>query len=158
MDEKSFGDFYEKNYLKHLKIIKRILNNHMAAEDIVQDAYTTAFNNLEKYDENRASFATWFNKVLFNTLKLSQRGYQEEPHGGEEELNKVIDNTAYEFVAAHIDSLADLIEDVDNRQHKKALTLFYLLGYTAKETATICGTTETNITTICHRFKDKLGV
>lgn len=142
-------DFYEKNFQRQVRLIQRILKYRRdQAEDVVQTAYVKVIDNLDKYDSSRASFNTWFNKIMFNELRNVQR----QPHNLPLSENIEDDGLIpYEFVI-----LQKEIPRVLNEKHQRILNLFYLSGYTGKEIENITGVSVSNVTTVCNRFKKDL--
>ncbi len=135
----------------HINKINRIINDRETSEDVVQEAYARALKYKDKYDENRSSFPTWFNKILFNTLKDFQRQYKKDLCLVHTDIDMYEDTTD-----AYINNLEELIYDVNNPKHRSVLILFYVLGYTTSQISNIEGVSVTNVTTICNRFKKKM--
>lgn len=146
-----FEEFYKNNYNKHLKIIQRILHNKEAAEDIVQEAYMKAWVALDTYDENRAGMATWFNRILYNTLHDSQRKFKQEL--------KLIENsnlTRYEFGLNELITIMPILNTIKNKKHREVCAMHFGFGYNTREIADLIDVTQTNVTTIINRFRDRM--
>ena len=47
--------------------VQRLAGNVAVAEELTQDVFLKAFENLSNYDETRASFNTWLQRIAFNT-------------------------------------------------------------------------------------------
>jgi RNA polymerase sigma-70 factor, ECF subfamily len=76
------------------RIIYRMVNNTMDAEDLMHDAYEKVYKNREKYDMRKAGIKTWVSKVAINHtlnylkkkktsqnyLHLFQKGVNEGDH------------------------------------------------------------------------------
>lgn len=149
--------FYRKNRDRHLKTINRIIySSRETAEDIVQEAYLKAYKYKDTYDSNRSEFNTWFNKILFNTLRGYQKDFKNQPKMVDIDVDLCVDEDEQDFKHTSSKSLEESIDNIKNKKHKKFLILYYLLGYSAREIAETEGTTVTNITTICNRFKKTL--
>lgn len=142
-------EFYKQNYNRHVRTISRILHyNRDLAEDVVQEAYTKAIQYEDTYDEGRGSINTWFNRILFNTLRDTQNSF----------VNTVALHEGIEGNEQGIEYLVFIdneLKFVRNSKHKRILELFYLSGYSSGEIAKLVdGISQTNVTTICKRFKD----
>jgi RNA polymerase sigma factor (sigma-70 family) len=142
-------EFYRSNYNRHVKTISRILHyNKDLAEDVVQEAYTKAFQYTDTYDVTKGSVSTWFNRILFNTLRDTQNSF----------VNTVALHEGIEGNEQGIEYLVFIdneLKYVRNSKHKRILELFYLSGYSSTEIAKLVGgVSQTNVTTICKRFKD----
>lgn len=149
--------FFRKNRERHLKTINKILyGNRETSEDVVQEAYYKAYKYIDTYQPERSSFNTWFNKILFNTLRDYQREFKNTPQQVDMDVEFCIDGDQYEFNLNSSKSIEELIDKTKNQKHRKYLVLYYILGYSAREIAETEGTTVTNITTICNRFRKKV--
>lgn len=144
-------EFYKQNYKRHVKTISRILRwNKDLAEDVVQEAYTKAFQYEDTYDPARGSFNTWFNRILFNTLRDTQNSFVHTValHEGMEGDDKSVEYLLF---------IDGELRYVRNKKHKRVLELFYISGYSSSEIARLVnGVSQTNVTTICNRFKDSI--
>lgn len=143
--------FYKDNHKRQVKIISSVMRfNKNLAEDIVQEAYLRAVKYEAAYDVNKASYKTWFNRIMFNVLREMQ-----DKHKITDELNE---NSAIVVDLSYEDSLYILkeIRRLKNKSHQEVLMLFYKLGYTTKEISQITSFTQTNITTILKRFRERL--
>lgn len=148
--------FYKENKENHVKIITKFLkfNKHLA-EDIVQESYMKAFQYWSSYNETKGSVQTWFNKILFNTL----RSYQRKNIA----TLSLKDNHANpEQYLAQIVFLNEEISLIKNKKHRQILELFYIAGYSSREISSFVKISRSNITTICSRFrktvKEKHGI
>lgn len=144
-------EFYKQNYKRHVKTISRILKwNKDLAEDVVQEAYTKAFQYADTYDPNRGTYNTWFNRILFNVLRDVQNNFvatvalHEGIEGDEQGIEYLI-------------FIDNELKYVRNSKHKRILELFYISGYSSTEISRmVTGVSQTNVTTICNRFKDRI--
>lgn len=130
--------------------------NITAAEDIVQEAYLRAWRYQDSFDPKRSGMKTWFNTILYNTLRDSQRSYQQQEEGCDD-VDIFFEENSLKSIAEHLPLIDDEIEKLRNEKFKRILRLYYILGYTSKEIASVEeGVTITNVTTICSRFKNNL--
>ena len=145
--------FYRDNSLKQTKMMSRILaNDYAAAEDVVHEAYTRAIQYLDSYNPDRAKFSTWFNKILFNSLRDIQQEYKNRPT---EDINLI--STEDVHLPQTEEDLETYIWGVKNDKHQQVLYLFFILGYDSKEISQIEeDMSQTNVTTIVNRFKQEL--
>lgn len=148
----TFENFYKNNYTKHLKIMVRILHNKETAEDIVQEAYTRAWAGLDTYDKNRSSMSTWFNRILYNTLHDFQRKFKEELKVIAEWSLPPDVNSGYDVIV----SIMPMLNKVKNKKHREVCALYYGFGYNTREISDLMEITQTNVTTIINRFRNKL--
>jgi len=135
----------------------RIVNDHDDAEDILQDAFVSAFRNLKSY-RGDASFGAWLKRIVVNKsinfikkrqaimvpLEDEKIDVAEEASGvNEKELRIDV-----ESVKRGIHELPDGFRTV--------LTLYLLEGYDHSEIAGIMGITESTSKSQYLRAKKKL--
>lgn len=148
---KQLEDFFVKNKDRHLKMIGKIIYNDFdTVEDIVQEAYMKAILYWDSFDEKKAGLNTWFNSILFNTMRDFQKKFKNNPESTE-------DADLWMSIPSFADRGVDLEVEINmyqcNAQSKIVLKLYYLLGYRSKEISSIEDISVTNVTTICSRFK-----
>ncbi len=146
--ESDLPQFYRQSKEVLVKRIAKVLkyNKHLA-EDIVQDAFLRAFVYLHTYDPERASLKVWFNKVLYNVLREYQDKYA-----------NILQEVHLESpLLAEKEDFYEEIMQVPLEKHREVLIYFYLFGYTSSQIAELVeGVSQTNVTTICNRFKRRL--
>ncbi len=66
------------------KIGRAYRYNHQDTEDLMQDAYISAYSNLKKF-ENRSAFKTWLTRIMLNQCyqKKHKLSFNNEIHTGE---------------------------------------------------------------------------
>ena len=150
MTQEEFDKFYLSSKSWNVTKIRRLLNyNKDLAEDIIQDSYIRAIDYLDKYDKNKGTIATWFNRILFNNLRDLQK-----------EMGSTIPLS--ESIMLNVASPVDvrLVEQelysIKNYNHRRVVQLFYINGYTSKEISQLMTMSRTNITTVCNRFRDMM--
>jgi len=148
--------FYRENYKRQVKKMGYILNGDISAsEDIVQEAYRRATKYITSYRENKSSFKTWFNSILYNSLRDWQRqdrdkGIVKRPLSEEmpEELPYIESDEYRGLVKQEVEGL------MGDERVRTVLYLWYVLGYSAKEISEVVNSmTITNVTTLANRFK-----
>ena len=133
----------------------RILRDEFEAEDIMQEAFLTAFTKLNTF-KGEVTFGAWLKRIVINKsltqLKKNNR-YQEVKM-------EVIPN--YEVQEEKIDySLLKATQVVDKinslkQNYQLVLTLNLIEGYDYEEIAEIMGYTNENVRTTVSRAKKKL--
>ena len=58
-------ELYKLYYKKMFNTSLRIINNYAEAEDIMQESFLSAFNNIEQY-KSEVSFGAWLKKIVIN--------------------------------------------------------------------------------------------
>lgn len=64
-DQKAQFQIYKMYYKAMYNTSLRIVNNSMEAEDIMQESFLSAFENIEKYS-GTVSFGAWLKKIVIN--------------------------------------------------------------------------------------------
>lgn len=151
ISSKDIEQHYEKNRDRYLKRVKKVLYNTDRAEEIVQDTFLKAVDKAGSYNPKRGSVNTWFNMLLSSEIRSELRNYQNQPTM----VHMDVDLIPYEEPLEAAKSLEEFIErEPESRQ--LILYEYYVLGFNTKQVASMSGTTVTNVTTICNRFKKKL--
>jgi RNA polymerase sigma factor (sigma-70 family) len=142
----------------------RLAGSRDAGEDVVQEAYMRAWKYKGSYNPNKAKLNTWFNTILYNSL----RDYKKlDKLGGvvvDNKTDEIEEHVPYEKVQEHLLLVwGEINEMKGHKRIKRILYLFYILGYTSKEISEIEeNVTQSNVTTISNRFKklvaDRHGV
>ncbi len=132
----------------------RIVNNTGEAEDVLQEAFISAFRNLEYY-RGDATFGSWLKRIVvnkaINTLKkrraeyFPEEGFDVVDTGAEEEREFPY---SVEQVKRAIESLPD--------GYRAVLSLYLLEGYDHAEIAEILGISESTSKSQFNRSKKKL--
>ena len=63
---KDFSTLYKKYYPKLIYYTSKMCNDPQKTEDIATDSFMTAFEKIEKYDEEKAQFSTWLFTIAKN--------------------------------------------------------------------------------------------
>jgi RNA polymerase sigma-70 factor (ECF subfamily) len=134
----------------------RIVNNTEEAEDVLQDAFISAFNNLGSY-RGDSTFGAWLKRIVINKAinYLNKRKPERMPEDErfvvkEEEDVDVLEGFPFtvEKVRAAIEALPD--------GYRSVLSLYLLEGYDHGEIAEILGITESTSKSQFNRAKKKL--
>lgn len=147
-----YRDYYKAMYNTSL----RILNNEFEAEDIMQEAFLTAFTKLDTF-KGEVAFGAWLKRIVINKsltqLKKNIR-YKEVKmqvvKETSEETEDVMDYTSLE-VSKVLESLNSLKEN-----YRMVLNLHLIEGYDYEEISQILGYTNENVRTTISRAKRKL--
>ena len=154
-DQNAQMQIYKGYYKAMYNAAFRILRDEFEAEDIMQEAFLTAFTKLNTF-KGEVTFGAWLKRIVINKsltqLKKNNR-YQEVKM-------EVIPN--YEVQEEKIDySLLKATQVVDKinslkQNYQLVLTLNLIEGYDYEEIAEIMGYTNENVRTTVSRAKKKL--
>lgn len=133
----------------------RITGDEEEAQDVLQEAFISAFRNLEHY-RGDASFGAWLKRIVINKAinMLQKRKYERIPEDdhwdiAEEETSPEYEgDLTVERVKRGIEALPD--------GYRSVLSLYLLEGYDHQEIATIMGISESTSKSQLNRAKNKL--
>jgi RNA polymerase sigma factor (sigma-70 family) len=133
----------------------RITGNDDDAEDAVQDAFVSAFRNLDAY-RGDATFGAWLKRIVVNRSinLLRKRRHELIPDSEDWDVAEPEEEESYkegltvERVKAAIEELPD--------GYRAVLSLYLLEGYDHQEIAEILGVTESTSKSQLNRAKRRL--
>ncbi len=136
----------------------RIVNNHFEAEDVMQDSFLKAFENLDKF-RAEVSFGAWLKKIVVNksldALRKNSR-HQTEPFG-DDDIEVLSENSEEEegnWPANIIRSQDEIYRLPEG--YRIVLSLYLLEGYDHDEIAVILGISPSTSRSQYSRAKQKL--
>ena len=134
----------------------RIMGDATEAEDVLQDAFVSAFQNLSSYRED-ATFGAWLKRIVVNkALNHLQKIKKDlmlvedlKEEGGE------VDWTHDNEPVYSIDAVKRVMNELPSG-FRTVLSLYLFEGYDHKEISEILGITESTSKSQYKRAKDKL--
>ncbi|MCW3085474.1 MAG: polymerase [Bacteroidetes bacterium] len=151
-DNNAFKELYNLYSKAMYNISYRIVNNKDEAEDVLQEAFLKAFQNIQKF-ENAMAFGGWLKKVVINRSidlvrkrKINFVAIDDKTQGIEEEE----ENAEYE-----VETLRSCILELPDN-YRIVLTLFLFENQSHKEIATLLNISEGTSKSHFHRAKKKL--
>jgi RNA polymerase sigma-70 factor (ECF subfamily) len=131
----------------------RIVKNSEDSQDIVQDAFIAAYENLKNF-KGESKFSTWLYIILANkalAFKNKQKYFEEIEDIGkqEEEYNEELDIATEELLKGSLKILND--------KERLIIDLFYYQDQSIKEISQIIRVTEVNVKVILHRGRKKMN-
>ncbi len=133
----------------------RIIRNEDEAEDVLQEAFVSAFRSLDHY-RGDSTFGAWLKRIVINKAinALNKRKHESFPEdetfdvAEEEEPVDYGNELTVERVKRGIEQLPD--------GYRSVLSLYLLEGYDHQEIAEILGITESTSKSQLNRAKSKL--
>ncbi len=135
----------------------RIVFDKQEAENIMQDAFLSAFTKLDKY-KSEFSFGTWLKRIVINKSISHLRSKKNH--------NQLFDSTAIyldDRMQENVEDYANtgvkqIIENMKrlNDSYRTVLSLNLIEGYNYEEISEILGISNQNSRTIASRAKAKL--
>ncbi|HEY6765200.1 MAG TPA: sigma-70 family RNA polymerase sigma factor [Candidatus Sulfotelmatobacter sp.] len=74
----AFADLWERHSSTVFKVAYRITKNRNDAEDVIQDAWMSAYVHLNTFD-GRAKFSTWLTRIVINSALMTLRRKRAHP-------------------------------------------------------------------------------
>ena len=146
---------YKAYYKAMYNAAHRILKDEFEAEDIMQEAFLTAFTKLDMF-KGEVAFGAWLKRIVINK-SLTQ--LKKNNRYNEVKL-EVIPN--YEIVEERIDydtlNASSVLQKINSLKdnYRVVLTLNLIEGYDYEEIAEILKITNENVRTTVSRAKKKL--
>lgn len=134
----------------------RIVNNIEEAEDVLQEAFVSAFKNLHHY-RGDSTFGAWLKRIVVNRAinfmkKKRLERLPEDEHWDVMEEETVDEFENFPFTVAHVRKAIASLPD----GYRTVLSLYLLEGYDHGEIAAILGITESTSKSQFNRSKKKL--
>ena len=144
---------------KAFSMLKRMLKSHEDAEEVLQDCFLKAYNNLKTF-KFEAKYSTWFYRIVYNTAltKLSSKKRQTESEMTDiDELHDLESKySADEIIKS---DLSDAVRKIVNElpaKNSAVITLFYLEEMTCEEISETLNMTINNVKVLLHRSRNLL--
>lgn len=134
----------------------RIVNNEDEAQDVLQEAFISAFHNLDSYRGDSA-FGAWLkriviNKALTQVTKKKMERFPDDERWDVKEEEPVDIFEGFPFTVEKVRSAIEALPD----GYRTVLSLYLLEGYDHGEIAEIMGITESTSKSQFNRSKKKL--
>ncbi len=133
----------------------RICANQEEAEDVLQEAFLSAFRHIKSYRED-STFGAWLKRIVVNKAITSLRKSQKEAlmlEEVEENSANVVDSDIRTNLS--VDKIKQALSDLP-KGFRSVLTLYLFEGYDHKEISEILGISESTSKSQYKRAKDKL--
>jgi RNA polymerase sigma-70 factor (ECF subfamily) len=131
----------------------RITGNEADAEDVLQEAFISAFRNLDSYRAD-ASFGSWIKKIVINKAinLLKKRKMEMMP----DEFDVPAEEPDQEYMSGlSVDRVRGVIQQLPDG-YRSVLSLYLLEGYDHQEIGEIMGITASTSKSQLNRAKNKL--
>lgn len=152
-DAKAQFQLYKLYYKGMYSVARRIINDDMEAEDVMQEAFLKAFRKIGTY-RGEVSFGSWLKKIVVNRsldhLKKKKIIFEEV-----NERNAQIADYQMESVEIDEKAIRKAIQDLPDN-YRVVLSLFLLEGYDHEEISQILGISNSASRVQLLRAKNKL--
>ncbi|MBX9852273.1 MAG: RNA polymerase sigma factor [Cytophagaceae bacterium] len=160
--EKELYELIMRKYNQRLyRIARAMVKDEAEVEDILQDTYLKAFENLKQF-EGRSQFSTWVTRILINNsnASLNKRKRVDGSIEIESRLEHQSDNL-YETPDQHMSAieLKKILEEAIDKLPENLRNVYVMReveGLHVSETAECLSISEENVKTRLHRAKSLL--
>ena len=130
-------------------------NSAEEAEDVLQESFISAFNNLDKY-RGTASFGAWIKRIVVNNAinHIRRRKMNIVPLEDFDPINEEPD-TPDEDLYLDVQRIKACIKQLPDG-YRVVFSLYLMEGYDHKEIAEVLGITESTSKSQYNRAKNKL--
>jgi RNA polymerase sigma-70 factor (ECF subfamily) len=134
----------------------RIVNNEAEAQDVLQEAFISAFNNLESYRGDSA-FGAWLKRIVINKAitQAAKRRFERFPDQEEWDVKEEESPDLFEGYPFSVEKVKSAIQALPDG-YRTVLSLYLLEGYDHGEIAEILGISESTSKSQLNRSKKKL--
>jgi RNA polymerase sigma factor (sigma-70 family) len=153
-DQEAFFRLYQLYARNMYNVGYRIVNNAEEAQDVLQEAFISAFRNLEFY-RGDATFGAWLKRIVVHKAinHLKKRRMERFP---DDESWDIRQEEVEEEVFPHpVESVRNAIEQLPDG-YRAVLSLYLIEGYDHGEIAEILGITESTSKSQFNRSKKRL--
>jgi RNA polymerase sigma factor (sigma-70 family) len=154
-EQKAYREVYQLYSKAMFNICFRIVGNRELAEDALQEAFVSAFQNLQSF-EGRSSFGAWLKRIFVNKSISFVKKYQPELVQGEAAM-EAIDEVGEdeEDVKLQVEKVRAAIQQLP-AGFRVVFSLYLLEGYDHKEIAEILQVSVSTSKSQYNRAKKKL--
>lgn len=155
-DEAAFFELYSLYAKTMLNVSYRIVNNRAEAEDILQEAFLSAFQNINTFSE-KVSFGSWLKRIVVNRSidVLRKQKHDLIQMDQIEQFQSEEKEDADEDSSFSIATVRKCIQQLPNG-YRIVLSLYLIEGYSHKEIAEILNVKEATSKSQFNRAKGKL--
>jgi RNA polymerase sigma factor (sigma-70 family) len=134
----------------------RIVNDSQEAEDVLQEAFISAFKNLHHYRAD-STFGAWLKRIVVNKAinhvkRKRMERFPEDDRWDVKEEEQIDEFENFPFTVEQVRSAIENLPD----GYRTVLSLYLLEGYDHGEIAEILGITESTSKSQFNRSKKKL--
>ena len=134
-DQQSFSVLYDSYSRALLGVIKKMVFEDEAAEDVLQEVFIKIWNNRSMYDAAKGRLYTWMLNIARNKsidyLRSPKNKFNTQIQRGENTVYAIDRNNNVETSVDHI-GLKVVLDQLDKGQ-RELIDLVYFQGYTQEE-------------------------
>lgn len=149
---REFGLLVNRYGPKLMAFVGRMVEQQADAEDVVQNTFVAAYEHLKDYDQQRASLATWLQRIAYHEALYHLRKRKRQVLLPIEVGDDVPDELPDDTTAEQLDEAIQTLPPED----QMLLQLYYFDGRPLKEIAFITGTAGDSLTREASRLSSRL--
>ncbi len=155
-DRKSYCQLYKLYSRSMYNVGYRIVNDEVDAQDVLQEAFISAFNNLESY-RGESPFGAWLKRIVINKAitHTTKRRFERFPDHEDFDVKEEEPQDLFEGFPFTVDKVKTAIHALPDG-YRTVLSLYLLEGYDHGEIAEILGISESTSKSQFNRSKKKL--
>ncbi len=155
-DREAYRQLYKLYHRAMYNVGYRIVNNPDEAKDVLQDAFISAFDNLNNY-RGEASFGAWLKRIVVNKAinLVRKRRFERLPENENWDVKDEQPKDEFDGFPFSVERVRKAIEELPDG-YRVVLSLYLLEGYDHGEIAEIMGITESTSKSQFNRSKKKL--
>jgi len=152
-DRSAYEELYRLYARAMFNVSLRITNNEAEAEDVLQEAFISAFQYLKTYNRT-ASFGAWLKRIVVNKSlnHIKRRKLDTIPMEDELDMVEAYDEVDLKYDVAQVKRAMEQLPD----GYRTVFSLYLIEGYDHREIAEIMGVTESTSKSQFNRSKKKL--
>ncbi len=134
----SFDELYDKYSPALYGIIRKIISDVPAAEDVLQDVFVKIWKNIDNYSEEKGSVFTWVLSIARHTTidYLRSRQHKLRSQIQNEDINEYIEKHTPVLAETGSSGYHNIIAKLEPK-YRQVLDLVYFFGYTQDEVSKI---------------------
>lgn len=105
-EDAAFGELVRDHAGRMLVVARRIVGSEADAEDVVQEAFISAFKNLGKFDA-RSTLGTWLHRIAVNAALMKRRRAKSRPETSIDALLPQFDSGYHKERPQPLESVTD---------------------------------------------------
>ena len=154
-DNRAQYELYKLYSKAMFNVSMRITNDYAEAEDVLQEAFVSAFKNLHAY-KSEASFGSWLKKIVVNASINAIRKRRSELVPMDEQLvGEVADEVQEDDSEWQVAKVRRAIQQLPDG-YRVVLSLYLLEGFDHAEIGEVLGITESTSKSQYSRARKKL--
>jgi len=154
-DNRAQYELYKLYSKAMFNVSMRITNDYSEAEDVLQEAFISAFKNLQSY-KSEASFGSWLKKIVINaSINAIRKKRTELVPMDERIIGEFADSPVEDDTEWQVEKVRRAIQKLPGG-YRGVLTLYLLEGYDHAEIGGVLGVSESPSKSQYSRARKKL--